>query len=417
MSKLVLKFAMILLVRRIIADDRASILLGVDSDTTGQKSTDEKRQSDEISVISEDSPHRLVVVGGDDASDDHRLITVDSDGAGPAGGVLLGRSRLVSVERAAPEPVVSLLEPLMLPPVLDVYPEVPDRVGDTPLQVETVVEAAPPNDEQQLDVPWVWDDKVCSALLNRPAPATGPLTSAEVTFSLPLVIREGKKLKLKTRTGAVSALHSEEAAATFEKLFWCITALIARVREPDERSKLMKKLYQDYLLWMEEDVIPVFNRTDLKRAYKWIKKKDESQWVVPEKKIYDSATKHSQRGTRDDHASDSAGDKTALIIAILIFIVIILILLYCCLVKKKKLFNFSCFCVCERCKKRQGGRYCEEERKPLKVQKVNMPAGADGPKKTYVYRSSSWSSNSSLQTPCNPLQDPCNKQRQQAPCP
>ena len=30
-------------------------------------------------------------------------------------------------------------------------------------------------------------------------------------------------------------------------------------------------------------VIPVFNRTDLRRAYKWIKRKDDSQWVVPEK--------------------------------------------------------------------------------------------------------------------------------------
>lgn len=422
MTKFVVFFTVIILFRLSTAAKPAVALVGGNANVADRPPGDERRQLNEAALTEDDAPGRLVVLEGGRPRAERELVADDDDGDADADGrVLLGRARVVSVERAPAAPAVPVLEPLMLPPVLDVYPEVPDRVGDRPLQVETVIEAEPTGDEQQLDVPWVWDDKVCSPLLNRPPPPAGPLTSAQVTFSLPLVVRDGKRLKLKTRAGAESPLHSDEAAATFEKLFWCVTALIARVREPEERTRLMKKLYQDYLLWMEEDVIPVFNRTDLKRAYKWIKKKDDSQWVVPEKKIYDSAGRRSvpraAARTSEDKDSGRSGDKSALIIAILIFIVIIVIILYCCLVRHKKIFNFWCFCVCERCKKRLGGRGHEEERKPLTVRKGQPPGGPDGPKKTYVYRSSSWSSNSSLQPPCGPAPDPGSAQRQQAPCP
>ncbi|XP_043219090.1 uncharacterized protein LOC122380196 isoform X2 [Amphibalanus amphitrite] len=388
MNLITLCYAAGILAQVSTADDPSAVLEGISADASSRGSPDQKRDS-EVTVLRQGVPAGPLLLVGP-AGD-------------PAGGVQL---------------VQDSLEPLLLPPVVDVFPDVPDRVGDTPLQVQTVIEAEPADDDEPLDVPWVWDDKVCSPLLNRAPPPAGPLTTEQVTFALPLVVRERNRLKLKTRSGAVSPLHSDEAASTFEKLFWCITALIARVREPEERTRLMKKLYQDYLLWMERDVIPVFNRTDLRRAYKWIKRKDDSQWVVPEKKYYDSANKKSPHAERQTAGDDKGGDgnKTGLIIFILILIIVIIIILYCCIVKKKKLFNLWCFCVCERCRKGQGGKNHEEERRPLAANKNGSPGGLDGPKNTYVYRSSSWSSNSSLQPPCPPP-DPCDPPRPSSPCP
>ena len=42
------------------------------------------------------------------------------------------------------------------------------------------------------------------------ADLTGPLTTEQVTFALPLVVKERNRLKLKTRSGAVAPLHSDE---------------------------------------------------------------------------------------------------------------------------------------------------------------------------------------------------------------
>ena len=43
-----------------------------------------------------------------------------------------------------------------------------------------------------------------------PVGRPGPLTSEQVTFALPLVVRDRNRLKLRTRSGAVSPLHSDE---------------------------------------------------------------------------------------------------------------------------------------------------------------------------------------------------------------
>ncbi|KAF0300968.1 hypothetical protein FJT64_026642 [Amphibalanus amphitrite] len=226
MNLITLCYAAGILAQVSTADDPSAVLEGISADASSRGSPDQKRDS-EVTVLRQGVPAGPLLLVGP-AGD-------------PAGGVQL---------------VQDSLEPLLLPPVVDVFPDVPDRVGDTPLQVQTVIEAEPADDDEPLDVPWVWDDKVCSPLLNRAPPPAGPLTTEQVTFALPLVVRERNRLKLKTRSGAVSPLHSDEAASTFEKLFWCITALIARVREPEERTRLMKKLYQDYLLWMERDEPP-----------------------------------------------------------------------------------------------------------------------------------------------------------------
>ena len=117
-----------------------AILEGIGADSPARGSPDQKRDS-ELTVLRQNMPAPLLVVSGGDA----------------AGLQLMS------------DP----LEPLLLPPVVDVFPEVPDRVGDTPLQVQTVIEAEPADDAEPLDVPWVWDDKVCSPLLNRPPPPAG----------------------------------------------------------------------------------------------------------------------------------------------------------------------------------------------------------------------------------------------------
>ena len=97
---------------------------------------------------------------------------VSSDSGIPASADPSLSSALTVVRQGPPVPVLLVggdapLEPLLLPPLVDAFPEIPDRVGDTPLRVQTVVEAEPAGEEQPLDVPWVWDDKVCSPLLIR----------------------------------------------------------------------------------------------------------------------------------------------------------------------------------------------------------------------------------------------------------
>ena len=124
----------------------AATLEGLSADASSQASPDKKRDS-ELTVLRQSLPGSVIVVGGD-------------------GGPVVGAPDLQLMS----EP----LEPLLLPPVVDVLPEVPDRVGDTPLQVQTVIEAEPADDgDEPLDVPWVWDDKVCSPLLSRPPPPAG----------------------------------------------------------------------------------------------------------------------------------------------------------------------------------------------------------------------------------------------------
>lgn len=114
---------------------QAFALQAIDVGSNEHNAPSHKRQSGQIAIVGgvPDPSAGMLYLSDPLPAINAPVVAVD-DGvdlvADDAPVVMASGPSLFSVQRP-------VLEPMQLPPVVDVYPEVPDRVGDTPLQVWT----------------------------------------------------------------------------------------------------------------------------------------------------------------------------------------------------------------------------------------------------------------------------------------